>query len=225
MIEEYRSRLRDNSVAMRLAAHAAALQMAAILAEGALILPWRYPHFREVDQVLLDVVRSTAGDEQAEEALEYVLDWAVANSGKFWTLSGPNRWHAEWVGRWDGRDEDGTRQRTEIGFVKKTVNGLLKARGYDAAKVVSMWRANGWLRDTPGRNGLKTRMGAGEPYLITITAAVVNRYLGGENESEESPDGEGHGDGDASAPLASVHPSVEGHSAQEFDGASPANSV
>ena len=89
----------------------------------------------------------------------------MANSRKFWTLSGPNRWHAEWVGRWDGRDEDGTRQRTEIGFVKKTVNGLLKARGYDAAKVVSMWRANGWLRDTPGRNGLKTRMGAGEPYL------------------------------------------------------------
>jgi hypothetical protein len=153
----------------RLANYAAAIAVAAEIAHEALDLPWEL-----VDPLgsgLWEQVAGEAADAAGvERALIDVVNWAHANTGRFWVDKDEMK-----ESPYNQRDLAGRWAAAYIGFFPHVLNTVLKENGYEPDAILAGWEERGWLDIAKGRKYDKqVRLeGSSRVYLIAIKTAAI----------------------------------------------------
>ncbi|HEX3655208.1 MAG TPA: DUF927 domain-containing protein [Pirellulales bacterium] len=175
----YQARAGDNSVALRMADHFAAIHLTAILAHQASIVPWPY---RDAVAELWTVLTADSHEaDRAAVALRYVMSWAFSHREEFSKHLHTNGTppHAGWAGRWGSLDDF-------VGFMPHKLDELLRQGNFDAEATRRMWRDREWLRLTEGKNFYRARMlPRGDVVsLVAIKQAAITEVMGGDAEAD-----------------------------------------
>jgi hypothetical protein len=173
----------DNPVAGRMAAHFAAITMAARLAHWALPLPWDFSN--PIQPLWDELVQEAAEADRATAALRYVMGVANARQKDFFgrgsELLQP---HGGWLGRWDQQDSanPSTMKQTSlwkwIGFIPNKLSEILVAGGFEWEAVLRTWADRGWLIRTQEGAGVlrrqsKAKLGKESVWLVKIRREAV----------------------------------------------------
>lgn len=144
---DYLERSGGNSIAGRLAAYFAVLQVVADIADVALELPW---DFRDpVEEVWEALIREAEEGDRANAALAMVYSWAQANEKFFLgrdvapgSLYGGSSTVA-YAGRWDSGDS-----WEWIGFFPHKLKEILEGQGFESDPILRVWKERDWV-DAP----------------------------------------------------------------------------
>ncbi len=180
---EYEARASDNSVALRMAAHFAVLDLTVHLAAEAGCVPW--PADALIQDLWPVLIAETADADQAAAALRYVWSWACANRETFRNSresSGDRQPPHGWSGRWDARGGDWT----FVGFYQNRIHEVLQSGGFESNAILRTWRTRGWMRTSPDRPWLRSRVGDGLDDLAAIERQAIEEVLGGTVEESET---------------------------------------
>lgn len=174
--EHYERRAGDNSAANRMAAHFAALSMAASLSHYALNLPW--DHCGIPNEMWNELTTETAEADRALAAMQFVLNWAQGRPREFFT---PGRCQDQEPSQgWVGRHNEGQ----YIGFLPHKVDEILTQGGFEPVPTRRLWLDRGWLLVTEGKPTYRARMGGSvNAYLVAVRWNVVREIMG-----EDEPD-------------------------------------
>jgi hypothetical protein len=147
------------ALASRLAAHIAALEVAAIIAHEDCGLP--FGERAMVDDVLTvagnAAVHSGADADKPLAALRGVLTRAAAQQGSFWGRHSldregePKAPPGGWIGQW--LPDDDRRKWAVVAVAVPTLKRWLAEDRFDAPGVVAQWAARGWLALPGSGNG------------------------------------------------------------------------
>lgn len=138
----YLERSGGNSIAGRLAAYFAVLQVVADIADVALQLPW---DFRDpVEEVWEELIREAEEGDRAGAALAGVYSWAQANE-RFFLGREPGGLYGgtgnvALAGRWDRKDD-----WEFIGFFPHKLKEILEAQGFEYDPIIRVWREREWI--------------------------------------------------------------------------------
>ncbi len=178
--EEYRAAVEayaerpSAAEAGRLAAYAAAIDIAARLAHEALELPWDY---RDPLASLWVDIAAEASDASGEvRALRDVVSWAYSRAESF--CGREYRDHmlnvrtppSGWAGRWDPGDD-----WQFIGFYPTVLDAILREQRYEPEAILAGWKERGWLETSSdrGRYTKRVRVGPESPSLVVIRRAAI----------------------------------------------------
>ncbi|MTI95193.1 MAG: DUF927 domain-containing protein [Firmicutes bacterium] len=162
---DYLDRSSGNSIAGRLAAYFAVLQVVADIADVALKLPWDFQD--PVAQVWEQLINEAEEGDRAKSALDNVFSWAVANQRQFCGraptgLYGPTS-NISYAGRWDsGSDWEW------IGFFPHKLKEILENQGYESDPVIRVWRERDWIETDAGENKRMTKRVRCEGNLVRM---------------------------------------------------------
>ena len=177
--QEYAEMAAGNSVAVRMAAHFAILDLTQALAAAAVCVPWSSSDL--ITDLWPTLIAETAEADQATAALRHVWSWAVSNSGAFWSQrpsAPPGAPNGGWAGRWEkGGDWD------FVGFIRGKIVQILRDGEFEPEPILRTWRNREWLRMSPGRLWYRTRVDRSPDDLVAIQREVIDELVGADGES------------------------------------------
>ena len=187
--QRYERLSEGNSVAGRMAAHCAALELTGFLAERAQILPWDFGDL--VAQLWPELIAETPEADRAAAALRHVYDWACSHAEQFFGKSGVDEPSGGWAGRWDRIQipsrQGGISEWAYLGFFRAPLAKVLTDAGFDAEAVIRGWKDRGWLvTDTEGKPRQRARIGTEQVSLLAIKHEAIVE-VEGEPIDEEPP--------------------------------------
>ncbi len=186
--EEYQRRAGANSVAGRMAAHFAVLDLVEQLACLAGILPW-------CDQQTAaglwdEITAETSEADRAAVALRHVYGWCQSHKSEFLqgTHSTENAPLHGWAGRWQvgaARGPSLTSRRAPdpdecLAIYPHRLDAVLAERGFESAAIRRLWGDRGWLRFNDGRSTLRVRTVDGPVEMVAIRRAAIHDIIGGD---------------------------------------------
>lgn len=161
----------------RLAAYAAAIEVAGALAHAALQLswPWRSP----LDALWTQIAEEADDASGGARALRYVHDWALSQEHRFHGRAclDPNgdvrSPSAGWLGRWDPEED-----WRFVGIFEPEVRKYLLSHGFHPDGILAEWRERGWIEcDQRHYTTKKYRVAGICERLVAITRAAVDEVL------------------------------------------------
>lgn len=171
----------NNAVARRMASHFAALTTAFHVGGMALDLPWN--GIDPVEPLWDELTKETQEADRAAVALRRAVEWAVAHREHFYhkNCSASNQPHTGWAGRWDLDGVDvmtvGKAPWEWIGFTTDTLSLVFSDR-FEFDATVKNWMDRGWLKVSPGRFSLATRINDAHTYVYAIKRSAIDGVLG-----------------------------------------------
>lgn len=182
----YEQRAGNNNVASRMAAHVAAIEVAARLVHQGLQLPWSYD-----DTVLSlweELTQDAAEADRAAVAMRFLLNYCVTHrhifEGSGFAHQSGLVPHDGYVGRWSYQATIGEAHECRAVYVK-VVNDLLVKEGFEPQSMKRMWRDRGWIIVNPGKTTLKIRLSSGTADVIAIPVAVIQQLM--DDEIPQTP--------------------------------------
>ncbi len=167
----------------RMAAYAAAIDLAARIAHEALELPW--DNQDPLDVLWDEITGEAAGADGRLDALQHCISWAHEHKDWFHGKAKPDRVPLQWAGRWeDGRDG---KQERFIAFFQPMLDKILTEKVYSYKAILHGWREHGWIevtKDDRQRFTKKIRPVEGEDSTHMIAINAKGLAAGGEGESE-----------------------------------------
>lgn len=177
---QYSQKAGTNSVAARLGAHLAAIELTAELVHEAVDLPW--VHSNVVDELYDELVSESAEADRAAVALRHVHSWASSHRDDFWPGAGaakqvplPSNTSRSPFSGCAGRYalEPGNAARGYLAFYPPKLDEVLKDGGFEPEPIKRLWFDRGWLRTTGNRRQYRCRVGDQISYLVTIRQAAI----------------------------------------------------
>lgn len=176
---DYLSRSGGNSIAGRLAAYFAVLQVAADIADEALELPW---DFRDpVAEVWEALIREAEEGDRAGAALAGVYSWAQANERFFLGreagvgLYGGGS-NIAYAGRWDSGNSWGW-----IGFYPHKLKEILESQDFESDPILRVWREREWIdAESERRLTKKVQYGGKSARMVVIRREALEGDSGEE---------------------------------------------
>ena len=179
---QYVERADGNSVAMRMAAHFAVLDLTVQLAAEAGCVPW--PADDVIASLWPELIAETGEADQAAVALRYVWSWVAANEGTFHGRRSGSQHPPQggWAGRWrSGQDWD------FVAFYEPRIEHVLREYGFEPEPILRTWRDRGWLRVSPHRRLYRCRVdGRSSEDLVAIERQAIDELLGADEEPPNS---------------------------------------
>jgi uncharacterized protein (DUF927 family) len=191
LCSSYERRAGNNSVANRMSAHFAAINMAARLAHEAMNLPWEYSD--PVEPLWQELVTEATESDRAKAALCHVVSWANAHQAEFsgrqkkgpYGDSAPNQ---GWAGRWDCDKKN--KPWSYIGFLPHRLDQVLEQAGFEHEAIIRTWRDRGWLELTQEgektRGQKKARVDGQSAWLVAVKREAVMEVEGESPEPTRS---------------------------------------
>lgn len=186
--ERYQQRAGTNSVAGRMAAHFAVLDLVEQLACIAGILPWTD---QQTAAGLWDeITAETSEADRAAVALRHVYGWCQSHESEF--LRGTHSTDSAplhgWAGRWQIGATRGPSLTTGrapdpdecLAIYPHRLDAVLAERGFEPAAIRRLWGDRGWLRFNDGRSTLRVRTGDGPVEMVAIRRAAIHDIIGGD---------------------------------------------
>jgi putative DNA primase/helicase len=208
----YQAQAGDNSIAHRMSAAFAVIEMAAKLAHEASIFPWEYAN--PIESLWEELVTEAKEADRAAAALELAMSWARSHQKDFCNGSNTTEQPTHgWAGRWDFLDIPKSEQATVlrqleqeeresnwicIGFYPERLREILVGGEFDYTSTIRTWKDRGWLKTNAAdnKNTCRTRIGNTAPRLITIKRSAV---IGIENPEQLQARGQDPADADSFA--------------------------
>ena len=160
--QQFAERAGDNSVAARMAAHLAAIDLTARLLHEAVEMPWEYRDV--VSEMWSELTAETPEADRAAVALRHVVSWAHGHHTQFYPQLASSM-GGNVVGRIALDDKD----EPYLGFLPHVLDEILDAAGLEPEPIRRLWLDRGWLKVSKGKHQYRTRIGGKElVYLVAI---------------------------------------------------------
>ncbi len=176
--KHYRKQAGENTVAGRMAAHLAAIDVTSRIVHKALEIPWEW-----IDPIapLYDELTSQSADaDQSAAALRHVYEWACGHRDRFWCPNSASRDEPPggWIGHWQKQSAalPNTKKKKKswsyIGFLRPELERLLCDAGFEPKSIARQWLDRGWLFTSPETNCERTtkkmRLGSQTVQMVVV---------------------------------------------------------
>jgi len=175
----------SSSVGIRLASHAAAIDLAATLVHQTLGLPFDYQN--TVDDLWPELTREAHEADRARAALVLLINHCTTSEHRFKGRTETNRGCAVipaggYLGVWSHTGGSSSQGPCRCVFVGE-VTRLLSENGYEPISTRRVWRDRGWIACNPGKTSFKVRINDSVTDTVAVPIAVITELMGGDEDS------------------------------------------
>ena len=158
----------QSAVQGRAAAYVAALRVAA---EVCTAVGCPVPDRDPLDLAVQAAADAGVSADRPKEAMAALLTWCASHEAEFYGRTHEQP-HSGWAGVWQPG-------RSPIGLDEAVIARVLHASGYRLAEVLHAWQSRGWMESNPGKTKKRMRMGSSSPWLLCVSADIVDDFMGG----------------------------------------------
>ncbi len=179
-----------NSVASRMAAYFAVLEIAAALGHVFIRFPWSLQN--TIENLWPELTAESHEADRGAAALRFVMSWCYGHRNEFeeerqsGSRSVP---FSGWAGRWrvDGRNHANP---PVLAIHTQRIDALLREGQFEPAAIRRQWRDRQWLRTSEGKTTLKVRCdGAndGTAEMVAIRWSAIDELIGEPDDPPRKP--------------------------------------
>ena len=177
--QSYQELAGNNSVASRMAACFATLELTAHLAHQAIPFPWEYQD--TIRGLWAEITADTDEADQGVAALRYIVGWCWSMRDDFQGGGTRDRDHAPssgWLGKWRlvGRNEANAQC---LAIYPHKLDAALDERGYSPAAIRRLWNDSGWLRTEDNKTTLRVRTTGARGAMVAIRWSAIEQLMEG----------------------------------------------
>ena len=175
--QSYQELAGNNSVASRMAACFATLELTAHLAHQAIPFPWDYHD--TVRGLWTEITADTDEADRGLAALRYIITWCHSRREDF--KGGEVRDHAPsggWLGVWNiyGRDESSAHC---LAIYPHKLDEALDERGYSPGAIRRLWKDSEWLRTEENKTTKRVRTPGARGAMVAIRWSAIEQLMEG----------------------------------------------